>query len=73
MVAGATLAIFYCRGRTRLLSPARSRQHLSAGLSSLGYRTIDADSGAAALEPLDSHAVDLVLSGVLMPGGMNGL
>ena len=49
------------------------REMSAAYLSSLGYRTIEADSGEAALELLKSHPVDLVFSDVIMPGGMNGL
>lgn len=49
------------------------REMSAAYLSSLGYRTIEADSGEAALELLRANPVDLVFSDVIMPGGMNGL
>ena len=49
------------------------REMSAAYLSSLGYRTIEADSGEAALELLKANPVDLVFSDVIMPGGMNGL
>lgn len=49
------------------------REMSAAYLSSLGYRTIEAESGEAALELLKSDTVDLLFSDVIMPGGMNGL
>jgi CheY-like chemotaxis protein len=50
-------------------------RELAAGhLQSLGYRVMTAPSGEEALELLDqSGAVDLLLTDILMPGGMNGL
>lgn len=42
-------------------------------LSSLGYDTIEAESGEAALDIMRQHPVDLVFSDIIMPGGMNGL
>jgi PAS domain S-box-containing protein len=42
-------------------------------LADLGYRTIEADTGPAALAVLENHPeVDLLFSDVIMPGGMNG-
>jgi CheY-like chemotaxis protein len=42
-------------------------------LANLGYMTLEAESAAAALDELDRHAkIDLLLSDVIMPGGMNG-
>jgi len=49
------------------------REMSAAFLSSLGYDTIEAESGEAALVMLASTTVDLVFSDVIMPGGMNGL
>jgi PAS domain S-box-containing protein len=40
-------------------------------LTELGYRVVEADSGAAALNVLDRLAVDLLFTDVVMPG-MNG-
>jgi CheY-like chemotaxis protein len=41
-------------------------------LSSLGYRALEADNAVAALAVLKSTAVDLMLTDIVMPGGMNG-
>lgn len=49
------------------------REMSAAFLSSLGYETLEAESGEAALIILQSTTVDLVFSDVIMPGGMNGL
>jgi len=44
-----------------------------AMLGSLGYETFESDTAAAALEQLESAAeVDLLLTDVMLPGGMNG-
>ena len=51
----------------------RLRQVLVRQLRGLGYETIEADCGKAALELLDSgKAVDLLLTDVVMPGGIDG-
>jgi len=43
-------------------------------LKALGYRTLEADSGPAALAVLDrGEPVDILFSDVVMPGGMSGL
>ncbi|TWI69268.1 PAS domain S-box-containing protein [Pseudoduganella lurida] len=49
------------------------REMAAAFLSSLGYETVEAESGEAALVVLEATTVDLVFSDVIMPGGMNGL
>ncbi|WP_200919828.1 response regulator [Duganella sp. Leaf126] len=49
------------------------REMSAAFLTSLGYETVEAESGEAALVVLESTPVDLVFSDVIMPGGMNGL
>jgi PAS domain S-box-containing protein len=42
-------------------------------LEELGYRVLDADSGAAALAVLDGDQhIDLLLTDIVMPGGVNG-
>lgn len=41
-------------------------------LQTLGYATLDAEHGRAALDLLERNDVDLMLSDVVLPGGMNG-
>ena len=42
-------------------------------LNSLGYQTMEAANGATALDQLEkTTGVDLLLTDVVMPGGMNG-
>jgi CheY-like chemotaxis protein len=46
----------------------------TAYLTDMGYTTLQAEDGATALEVLDQHQdIDLVVTDVAMPGGMNGL
>jgi PAS domain S-box-containing protein len=52
---------------------AAVRTATSSLLESLGYRVLQADDGRSALELADKHLeIDLVLSDVIMPGGMKG-
>ena len=49
------------------------RKFASGVLKELGYQVVSAGSGADALEILSgSHRVDLLLTDVVMPGGING-
>jgi CheY-like chemotaxis protein len=49
------------------------RDYAKQILEELGYRVLEASNGAAALDILDQErAVDLLLTDVVMPGGMNG-
>jgi PAS domain S-box-containing protein len=49
------------------------RKYAREVLEELGYHVMTAGSGAAALETLNgSHQIDLLLTDVVMPGGMNG-
>ena len=42
-------------------------------LADLGYRALEAETGEAALELIDAHPdIDLMLSDVVMRGGMDG-
>ncbi|MFP6749225.1 MAG: PAS domain S-box protein [Alphaproteobacteria bacterium] len=50
------------------------RESLAAQLKSLGYQVIEAENGAAALDVLsEDQQVDLLITDVVMPGGMSGL
>jgi PAS domain S-box-containing protein len=49
------------------------RKYAREVLEELGYHVMSAESGAAALETLNgSRQIDLLLTDVVMPGGMNG-
>ena len=49
------------------------RAHTRETLAELGYRLLEASSGAAALEILDrAPEIDLLFTDIAMPGGMNG-
>ncbi|HVJ53395.1 MAG TPA: PAS domain S-box protein [Aliidongia sp.] len=41
-------------------------------LTALGYRIVEAGTGAEALAALEAGSVDLVFTDVILPGGMNG-
>ena len=41
-------------------------------LTELGYRALEAEDGPSALMMLNTHAVDLLFTDVVMPGGMSG-
>ncbi|WP_409523166.1 PAS domain-containing protein [Nitrincola sp. MINF-07-Sa-05] len=48
-------------------------QHIEGQLRSLGYRVTAATSGPEALKALNAHHdIDLLLTDIIMPGGMNG-
>jgi PAS domain S-box-containing protein len=52
---------------------AMVRRHVETILAALGYRTIVAENGAAALALLGAgERIDLVFTDVVMPGGMSG-
>ena len=53
---------------------AEVRRTVTATLSALGYLVLEADSGAAGLETLrrQGRNIDLLLSDMVMPGGMDG-
>jgi signal transduction histidine kinase/ActR/RegA family two-component response regulator len=49
------------------------RGHVSAQLSSLGYRVVNANGGLAAIDALRGYDdFDLLFTDIVMPGGMNG-
>jgi CheY-like chemotaxis protein len=48
------------------------RAFTSEALREMGYRVVDAPSGKAALEIVGGEEIDLLLTDVVMPGGVNG-
>ncbi len=51
-----------------------ARATLAAMVTELGYRVLEAENGARALPILErDRPIDILLSDVIMPGGMNGL
>jgi len=49
------------------------RRAISTMLDMLGYKVLTAGNGPEAMELAhDSHVIDLLLSDIVMPGGMNG-
>ncbi|HZT87576.1 MAG TPA: PAS domain S-box protein [Stellaceae bacterium] len=52
---------------------AAMRRVVRAQLGELGYRVLEADAPAAALDLLAHEAVDLLFSDIAMPGGVSGI
>ena len=52
---------------------AELRGIVSRQLGDLGYRVLEAEDGPAAVKLLARAAVDLLMTDMMMPGGMNGL
>ena len=48
------------------------RRVVTRQLGELGYRVLAAENAAAGLELLDRQSVDLLLTDIVMPGGING-
>ncbi len=74
-VGGAPLP-FTAKTRTVLVveDDDDARATLAAMVTELGYRVVAAENGASALPILEQERpIDILLSDVIMPGGMNGL
>lgn len=41
-------------------------------LTELGYRVVEAENAAAAIEVMEQQKIDLLLTDIIMPGGING-
>src|SRR5712671_329166 len=51
---------------------AALRRVVTRQLGELGYRVVAAENAAAGLELLDRQSIDLLLTDIVMPGGING-
>jgi CheY-like chemotaxis protein len=52
---------------------AAVRRVVARQVRHLGYRVVEAERAMAALELLQNEAVDLLLTGIVMPGGLDGV
>ena len=48
------------------------RRVVTRQLGELGYRVLAAENAATGLEMLDRQSIDLLLTDIVMPGGING-
>ena len=74
--AGTAPLPFKAKTRTVLVveDDDDARATLAAMVTELGYRVVAAENGARALPILEQERpIDILLSDVIMPGGMNGL
>ncbi len=74
--AGGTALPFTAKTRTVLVveDDDDARATLAAMVTELGYLVMAAENGASALPILQQERpIDILLSDVIMPGGMNGL
>jgi PAS domain S-box-containing protein len=70
---GAT-PLLHGRGESVLVveDNAALRRVVTRQLGELGYRVLAAENAAAGLELLDRQSIDLLLTDIVMPGGING-
>jgi two-component system CheB/CheR fusion protein len=71
--SGAT-PLLHGRGESVLVveDNAALRRVVTRQLGELGYRVLAAENAAAGLELLDRQSIDLLLTDIVMPGGING-
>jgi two-component system CheB/CheR fusion protein len=71
--SGAT-PLLHGRGESVLVveDNAALRRVVTRQLRELGYRVLAAENAAAGLELLDRQSIDLLLTDIVMPGGING-
>ena len=71
--SGAT-PLLHGRGESVLVveDNAALRRIVTRQLGELGYRVLAAENAAAGLELLDRQSIDLLLTDIVMPGGING-
>ncbi len=75
-LAGGAPLPFTAKTQTVLVveDDADARSTLAAMVTELGYRVLEAENGRSALPLLErNRPVDILLSDVIMPGGMNGV
>ena len=70
----ATPLLLHGRGESVLVVEDNEalRRVVTRQLGELGYRVLAAENAAAGLELLDRQSVDLLLTDIVMPGGING-
>jgi two-component system CheB/CheR fusion protein len=70
----AATALLHGRGESVLVveDNAALRRVVTRQLGELGYRVLAAENAAAGLELLDRQSIDLLLTDIVMPGGING-
>ncbi len=70
----ATPLLLHGRGESILVVEDNEalRRVVTRQLGELGYRVLAAQNAAAGLELLDRQSVDLLLTDIVMPGGING-
>ena len=74
--AGGAPLPFTAKTRTVLVveDDDDARTTLAAMVTELGYRVVEAENGVSALPILEQERpIDILLSDVIMPGGMSGL
>ncbi len=75
-LAGGAPLPFTAKTQTVLVveDDADARSTLAAMVTELGYRVLEAENGRSALPILEQERpVNILLSDVIMPGGMNGV
>jgi two-component system CheB/CheR fusion protein len=72
--AAATSPLPHGRGESVLVVEDNEalRRVVTRQLGELGYRVLAAQNAAAGLELLDRQSIDLLLTDIVMPGGING-
>jgi two-component system CheB/CheR fusion protein len=70
----AATPVLHGRGESVLVveDNAALRRVVTRQLGELGYRVLAAENAAAGLELLDRQSIDLLLTDIVMPGGING-
>lgn len=70
----AATPLLHGRGESVLVveDNAALRRVVTRQLGELGYRVLAAENAAAGLELLDRQSIDLLLTDIVMPGGING-